>query len=420
MSEWLEILVALTISGSIVVIGMLLLRLCLPHAFTAKWQYLIGKTALLFYLLPVVFVMQRLPLSTSEAVSNAKGMLLEHEIAIVPKAAHLPAAIGLAMLSIWAVGAVVFAGWHIYCFFKFTKRIKTSSLPIPQSSEITQLANACQRRLGISGNVRLAYNREVASPVLVGLFKPTILLPIGSTSGVDLGMVIHHELIHWKRKDLWIKMLSLFAGAIHWFNPFVHMLRKDIHIWSELSCDEEVVKEMSHTERKRYGETILNLMEDASEMPAAFCASLSEHGMQLKQRLIRLLNVKRRSRLTVITTCITVMAIGGLGTTAAAWAAEYIPAIESTVLEDQRSESPVLVQTEYVENIIFVQLDSEHDQVHEVLPSDEILTTEFIKKIELNQKIDSLDTVIVPSPSPEVKIEQIKNVPFKILERKKP
>lgn len=50
-------------------------------------------------------------------------------------------------------------------------------------------------------------------------------------------------MIHLKRNDLWIKALVLVANALHWFNPLVYVLRKDIHMWSELSCDEEVVKD---------------------------------------------------------------------------------------------------------------------------------------------------------------------------------
>lgn len=58
-----------------------------------------------------------------------------------------------------------------------------------------------------------------------------------NTVDMDMGMVIHHELIHLKRKDLWVKAFTLGASALHWFNPLVHILQKDIHTWSELSCD---------------------------------------------------------------------------------------------------------------------------------------------------------------------------------------
>jgi beta-lactamase regulating signal transducer with metallopeptidase domain len=44
------------------------------------------------------------------------------------------------------------------------------------------------------------------------------------------------------------------CGMLHWFNLFVYILRKDIGRWSELSCDEVLATEMSHEERRLYGE----------------------------------------------------------------------------------------------------------------------------------------------------------------------
>lgn len=66
----------------------------------------------------------------------------------------------------------------------------------------------------------------------------------------------------------------LIVSSLHWFNLFVHILCKEIHIWSELSCEEEVVSEMSYAERKRYGETILNMLEDSLETPVFYSAFL--------------------------------------------------------------------------------------------------------------------------------------------------
>ena len=135
--------------------------------------------------------------------------------------------------------------------------------------------------------------------LFLSAMETTIYLPTENTVNVD--MVIRHELIHLKRKDLWVKAFTLGASALHWFNPLVHILRKDIHIWSELSCDEEVVKEMSHAERKRYGETILSVMAGSRNLPVQFCASLSGDGKQLKRRLMMMLNVKKQKKTMYLT-----------------------------------------------------------------------------------------------------------------------
>lgn len=161
----------------------------------------------------------------------------------------------------------------------------------PVNHQMVALLEACKKTLGIRGKVRIAYSHSIHSPILIGLLKPTILIPSSYKCDSDLQMVLHHELLHLKRKDLWVKQLVLIVRILHWFNPLVYLLGKEIHVWSELSCDQEVAKGMSHAERKRYGWTILNALESATDLPSTtFCASFSGTREQLKRRLTLMLN----------------------------------------------------------------------------------------------------------------------------------
>ncbi|WP_213582203.1 M56 family metallopeptidase [Paenibacillus sp. J2TS4] len=393
MNLWLELLVALTVAGSAVVVCMLLLRLVSAGAIPATWHYVMGKVALISYLLPAAFVIQWLPFYWREPLASAN---LTHlgtwaEITSGLRAAEpittewmnpeqtISAAFASAMLSLWGLGAVIYAAWHVYAYIRFIRRLHTTSFPLPQDSEAARLLSSSKIALGIRSKVRLACNSEIESPVLVGLLKPTILIPIGHRPGIDLGMVIHHELIHLKRKDLWVKMFSLGASSIHWFNPFVHVLRKDIHVWSELSCDEEVVRGMSHAERKRYGETILNVVEGSSGVPVRFCASLSGSGKQLKRRLTMLLKVKKLKKHTVLLTAAAVMAIGAIGTSTAAWASKNIPQVEAGAGQPPMAESVSMNNNkeEFVENVkvaapdLLAKGNSFETRLIAVSPSDE-------------------------------------------------
>ncbi|EGQ21536.1 beta-lactamase regulatory protein 1 [Sporosarcina newyorkensis 2681] len=59
------------------------------------------------------------------------------------------------------------------------------------------------------------YNDQIASPALIGLHNPTILLSTRKIPTVELNMVLHHELIHFKRKDVWIKLFMLIVSSLH-------------------------------------------------------------------------------------------------------------------------------------------------------------------------------------------------------------
>lgn len=95
--------------------------------------------------------------------------------------------------------------------------------------------------------MQIAYSNNVSSPALIGILKPRISLFFQKATNIDL----RHELIHLKRKDLWIKMFVLVVSSLHWFDTLVYILRRDIHLWSELFCDEKVVVKMSYFKRKR-------------------------------------------------------------------------------------------------------------------------------------------------------------------------
>lgn len=333
MSNLFSNFLAMSIAGSVVVGLMLLFRPVTAKIFPAKWQYGIGKMAIAFFLLPVSLIVGKVsfvlpktitprhpsgtpPMAIPEALRpngfvDAVDTLMEK---------HLPAAMEKhqslevmeAVLLIWFVGAMVFAGWHFYCYRRFSKRVMENSIPIPEDMPAT-LISSRKATLGVNDDVKLMLNHKITSPMLVGLRRPMILLPASSISETDLKLVLTHELMHLKRKDLWVKMLALIAGTLHWFNPFVHVLRKDVSIWAELSCDEALASEMSHEERRHYGEAILNTLDNHSGMNTAFYSPLCESKKHIKRRLIRMLNVKKTKKSIMVLAVATILAIGGIG-----------------------------------------------------------------------------------------------------------
>ena len=73
-------------------------------------------------------------------------------------------------------------------------------------------------------------------------------------------MHIRHEMVHIKRLDVMWKMLTRLAVILHWWNPAVWMLRRDLGRVCEYSCDEIVMQGRTSEEVKEY----LNLLIDES------------------------------------------------------------------------------------------------------------------------------------------------------------
>ncbi|WP_252863334.1 M56 family metallopeptidase [Paenibacillus riograndensis] len=337
MNTILEILFSLTVAGSIVTASIHALRVLSTDHFSAKWRYRLTKMAVALYLLPIAFVIPWLSQFTASSMAADVHSLQPRSAGFVSEpflpAVTISANAAYVLLGIWAAGGICFAAWQLYVYRRFLKELERTRTIVPENSETAILLKNLKEKLGLKRNVRLAYSPLARSPFLAGLWKPSIYLPIESGAGLDMDMVLHHELIHLKRNDLWTKALTLGVSALHWFNPLAHTVRKEIHIWSELSCDQEVVKEMSHAERKRYGGTLLNVMAGARGLPEQFCASLSGDGKQLKRRLTHMLNVKKLQRQTIFLSVTAVLLIAGISTSAAAWASKVTPQVAASTEE---------------------------------------------------------------------------------------
>ncbi|MDU5145419.1 MAG: M56 family metallopeptidase [Paenibacillus dendritiformis] len=352
MNEWLQLIVALSVAGSTVVLCMLFLRLISVGSFTAKWQYRMGKAAIMLYLFPIAIVLQKLPSQVSESrlewghtdFSPIAPIAWGSTGSVQP----LSVTLALVLFSLWLLGVLAVVLWQGYSYVQFRKWLHKGTFPVLEQDELVSLLEKCKQELGLRSKVNVAYHGDIQSPALVGLLKPTILLPAGENS-LDMEMVFRHELIHLKRKDLWVKMAAMAVSVVHWFNPFAHLLRRDIHMWSELSCDEEAVKEMSYTDRKKYGQTILNVVERSSEMPLPFGASLSGSVKLLKRRLVMVMNMKKLKKKAVIVSTAVVIVAGALGTTTAVWAAKHTPPVVSDVNGDYIITANIMDQSEPIQ-----------------------------------------------------------------------
>ena len=100
-------------------------------------------------------------------------------------------------------------------------------------------------------------SERVASPFVLGIFRPRIYIPYG-LSMTEQRCVLSHERAHIARKDYILKPKAFTILTMHWFNPLVWLayilLCKDI----EYACDEKVIKEMGAKEKREYSETLLS------------------------------------------------------------------------------------------------------------------------------------------------------------------
>jgi len=409
MNIFFEILCSLTVAGSIVAVCMLALRLIPVSVFPTKWLYRLGKMALLFYLLPVSLGLSWVldfafpPTSTVPSMDHATstGLLAGTFIS----AQTISVSTAWFLLCVWGIGVIGFSAWQVYCYRRFLNELSRTRTPVLYDSEAAVHLPLIKEALGLQRNITLAHSTAVRSPILVGLFKPTIYLPPENTVKMDIKMVIHHELVHLKHQDLWVKALTLGVSALHWFNPLIHMIRRDIHTWSELACDEDVVKEMSHEERRRYGETILNVMAGTKKMPAQFCSSLSGEGKQLKRRLMNMFNVKKLNKKHWMLSMGAILLITGISTSTAVWASNHTVKVEAKASEAQVvplvSETPEIAASPSKSGISEAVIAPAASETPEIvaLPADEVSENVPAPSTTEPSEAQVVESATVPSPA---------------------
>jgi len=152
-------------------------------------------------------------------------------------------------------------------------------------------------------------NSTAATPMLIGLFKPVIVLPDNEYTTEQLHSVLLHELTHYRRHDIFIKWLSVLACAVHWFNPLAWLTRRAIDRACELACDAAVIRELDAGGKQLYGDT---LIEIAATPPFGSGGALAMYTRKasLKERLGAIMAHKKVSRPAVVLSVALLVIVG--------------------------------------------------------------------------------------------------------------
>lgn len=141
---------------------------------------------------------------------------------------------------VWLAGVVVSTVFQITSYLLFKNSLKVSKVLLFHRK-----------------HVPVYISDLVTSPMLLGIIKPQIFLPQREYTKEGMEYILSHEMTHYKRKDLWVKLLIGTARTIHWFNPLVYLMERVAGKDIELLCDSEVVKNYTKEEKKQYSEILL-------------------------------------------------------------------------------------------------------------------------------------------------------------------
>ena len=205
-----------------------------------------------------------------------------------------PSIAGYILLGIWIVGILAM----IILVIKSSLRLHTlekSALPL-QNQEVHRLYHRCLEEMGIHRDIPVYSTAFLKSPIIVGLLKPCIYLPIHLISDydeTDMRYMLLHELQHYKHHDAIANYLMNLAGVVYWFNPLVWYALKEMRNDREVACDTSVLKMLEEDAYEDYGNTLINFAEKVSLTPFPFAAGLGGNMKQMKRRIINIASYEK-------------------------------------------------------------------------------------------------------------------------------
>ena len=182
----------------------------------------------------------------------------------------------------------VSARWQYYVWLVALARLVRSS----EGSTIQGLTHPMSTGDAARGHISSSTGRR-------RWVRPCIVLPSEDLTEEAFRCTVLHELTHCRRWDGAYKWLVQAAVCLHWFNPLVCLMAREIARDCELACDEAVVLALGEDGRRAYGDTLLRVLETGGKLSGVGASvTLCEDGKLLKERLEAIMKVKRQTKRT--------------------------------------------------------------------------------------------------------------------------
>ena len=175
----------------------------------------------------------------------------------------------------------------------------------------TEVYSAVCREMKIKRPPLLRIGGKRQSPMLCGFFRKYIVLPDASLSQSDLEGILRHELTHYKRGDVYMKFISMFAVSINYINPFVYLAASRMEKEMEFSCDELVLRGETTEKRRDYGNALLNVIKGCRADNSAFTTEFKPGKHDIKRRFMNIMDGgKKKKGVALIALALVVCMVG--------------------------------------------------------------------------------------------------------------
>jgi len=171
------------------------------------------------------------------------------------------------------LAAVLFALGRLAVEYRRLARTLATSTPASQALDTCLREEATA--LAVGRLPRLLISEAIASPMLCGALRPSIVLPAQALSTLDaleLRLALRHELLHLRRGDLFWGWIPALAQRLFCFNPLAVLAAREYDLAREAAVDAALLRD-ARDSTPSYGRLLIALGVTASPAPALATAS---------------------------------------------------------------------------------------------------------------------------------------------------
>lgn len=213
-----------------------------------------------------------------------------------------PTLTNAAWLLVASAASLVLLCWLLVRWWQITRQIRRAR----GSERLATLADEAQTFIGTKFKVQVKLTTNAMSPAVCGLFRPAILIPqslAANFSDEQLRAVLLHELIHLRRRDVWMNFAQALLQIVYWWHPLVWLANARIRRVREEAVDDAVMLAL-RDEADAYAPTLLEVAKLALNRPLASLGlvGIMESRHALRQRIERLIDFRppRHTGLTLV------------------------------------------------------------------------------------------------------------------------
>jgi len=260
--------------ASVLVALVLLLHLILRSRLNPRWHHTLWLLVIARLLLPYLpesafsifqFAPSPPPVVT-ETVTAPIFNALPVPAAGTPLLPAPPAAYPFSAFTVlalvWLAGALalLILTWQVNR--RFARHVAV--IPPVTDPRLLKLAESAQQELGLHRRLRIIESSRVQSPAIMGLFRPSLILPKdvrARFADAELRFIFLHEFAHLKRGDLFLQWLVALLQILHWFNPVLWYAFRRMRADREPATDALVLSCTGETCKESYGQVLVKLLE---------------------------------------------------------------------------------------------------------------------------------------------------------------